>query len=174
MSLSLNDECREVISRYLKYINSDDFKEYVIKFAFKISETLICGYKSGIGEIYIVKNLVENLDGLKTPDNKGFKIYTKSIFIHGSKSHVEFQYKRKMVYSELGDLIFILSVIYKDKKYFEKLTNLRFHGLKRNIEVDGTLMKNKYICYPIFLHLEEKKAMFPRISGFIYVIFLDV
>jgi hypothetical protein len=126
MPLSLNDECWEVISRYLKYINSDDFKEYAVKFAFKIRETLIGGYKSGIGEIYIVKNLVENLDGLKTPDNKGFKIYTKSIFIHGSKSYVEFQYKGKMVYSELGDLIFILSVIYKDKKYFEKLTISQF------------------------------------------------
>ena len=126
MPLSLNDECWEVISRYLKYINSDDFKEYAVKFAFKIRETLIGGYKSGIGEIYIVKNLVENLDGLKTPDNKGFKIYTKSIFIHGSKSYVEFQYNGKMVYSELGDLIFILSVIYKDKKYFEKLTISQF------------------------------------------------
>jgi len=133
MPLSLNDECWEVISRYLKYINSDDFKEYAVRFAFKIRETLIGGYKSGIGEIYIVKNLVENLDGLKTPDNKGFKIYTKSIFIHGSKSYVEFQYKGKMVCSELGDLIFILSVIYKDKKYFEKLTISQFkkeHGCR--------------------------------------------
>jgi len=41
-----------------------------------------------------------------------FKISTKSIFIHRNKFLAEFEYYGERIKKELGDLIFILSVIY--------------------------------------------------------------
>jgi hypothetical protein len=75
--------------------------------------------------VSIIESIVNNLNGLSTSTN-GFRISTKSVFIHGNKSHVEFEYYGQPVKRELGDLIFILSVVYNGRKYFEKFTISQF------------------------------------------------
>ncbi|MEZ0345229.1 MAG: hypothetical protein ABWK01_01590 [Infirmifilum sp.] len=117
-----------VLRRYLQLIKTEHFARYEKDFANKIIEGLKAGYLQGLHEpdlVSIIDRVVNNLKGMSTSYDK-FKISTKSIFIHGNKSQVEFEYYGKKVQRELGDLIFILSVIYNGRKYFEKLTISQF------------------------------------------------
>ena len=55
------------------------------------------------------------------------ELSTKSIFIHGNRSRVRFDYYDKKTNPvELGDLIFIISIVYNKRKYFEKITINQF------------------------------------------------
>jgi hypothetical protein len=103
---------------------------------------------------------------------KGVKISTKSIFIHGNKSQVEFEYYRQRVQRELGDLIFILSVIYNGRKYFEKFTISQF---KKDDDKSRWNLSNKRQIYllsrfPQFWGIRgsiipSKKFNLPNYSG---------
>ena len=72
-----------------------------------------------------VEAIINNVNGLSVSANR-FRISTNGIFIHGNKSQIEFEYYDSKTQRELGDLIFITSVIYNNRKYFEKLTITQF------------------------------------------------
>lgn len=119
---------RRVIEKYLELINTEHFAKYCRDFACRMQKGLSTGYKQRAYEpklVSVVEKVVNELKELSTSTN-GFKISTKSIFIHGNRSQVEFEYYGQRVQRELGDLIFILSVIYDGKKYFEKFTISQF------------------------------------------------
>lgn len=63
----------------------------------------------------VIERIINKLNGLSVLTNR-FKISTKSIFIHGNKSQVEFEYYGQRAQRELGDLVFILSVIYNGRR----------------------------------------------------------
>jgi hypothetical protein len=86
---------------------------------------LLEGYQQHDTEPKMVKAIINNVNGLSTSSN-GFHISTKGIFIHGNRSWVEFEYYGNKTKCELGDLIFIISIIYNNNKYFEKLTITQF------------------------------------------------
>jgi hypothetical protein len=118
----------KVVKKYLQLIKTEDFAKYEKDFASKVQIALKEGYRRGFYEpdvVSLVEEIINKLDGLSVSTNK-VKISTKSIFIHGNKSQVEFEYYGQRVQRELGDLIFILSVIYNGRKYFEKFTISQF------------------------------------------------
>ena len=118
----------EIIEKYLQLINTKHFAKYEKDFASTLQIGLNEGYNRGFYEpamVSIIEGIVNKLNGLSVSVNRS-KISTKSIFIHGNKSQVEFEYYGQKVQRELGDLIFILSVIYNGKKYFEKFTISQF------------------------------------------------
>jgi len=118
----------EVVEKYFQLIKTEHFAKYEKDFACRIQLGLNEGYKQGFCEptmVQIVEGIINNLNGLSVSTNR-FRISTKSIFVHGNKSQVEFEYYGRRVQRELGDLIFILSVIYNGKKYFEKFTISQF------------------------------------------------
>lgn len=118
----------EVVEKYLQLIKTEDFAKYEKDLASRVQKGLNEGYLQRDPEptmVSIVEGIINNLDGLSVSTN-GVKISTKSIFIHGNKSQVEFEYYGQRVQRELGDLIFILSVIYNRRKYFEKFTISQF------------------------------------------------
>jgi len=118
----------KVVEKYLHLIKTEDFAKYEKDFARRVQIGLNKGYQRGFYEpamVSVVKGIINNLNGLSSSIN-GVKISTKGIFIHGNKSRVEFEYYGQSVKRELGDLIFILSVIYKGRKYFEKFTISQF------------------------------------------------
>jgi len=118
----------EVVEKYLQLINTEHFAKYEKDFAYKVQMGLNEGYNRGFYEpamVSVIEGIVNKLNGLSISANR-FKISTKSIFIHGNKSQVEFEYYGQRVQRELGDLVFILSVIYNGKKYFEKFTISQF------------------------------------------------
>jgi len=109
-----------VIERYLHLIKSDQFAKYEKEFTHRIQRGLYKGYIKGSYEpemVMIVKNIIDELGDLQQSVD-GISISTKSIFIHGNKSQVEFEYYGQKTRRELGDLIFILSVVYRGKKIF--------------------------------------------------------
>ena len=135
----------KVVERYLELIKTEHFVKYEKDFAYKVQEGLYKGYTNGFSEptmVSVIEGIVNKLNGLSVSANR-FEISTKSIFIHGNKSQVEFEYYGQRVQRELGDLVFILSVIYNGRKYFEKITISQFKkdydGLKWNISNKGQL-----------------------------------
>jgi hypothetical protein len=136
----------EVVEKYLQLIKTEDFAKYEEDFASRVQKGLKKGYLQRDPEptmVSIVEGIINNLDGLSVSTN-GVKISTKSIFIHGIKSQVEFKYHGQRVQRELGDLIFILSVIYKGIKYFEKFTISQF---KKDNNKFGWDLRNKEQIY---------------------------
>jgi hypothetical protein len=118
----------DVVVKYLELIETECFAKYEKDFVGKVQMGLIEGYRRRFYEptmVSIVEGIVNNLGKLSASTDK-FKISTRSIFIHGKRSLVEFDYYGQRVRRELGDLIFILSVIYKGRKYFEKFTISQF------------------------------------------------
>ena len=118
----------EAIEKYIQLIETESFSKYEKDFAQKMQMGLYGGYHRGAYEPKMVSDIeaiINNVNGLSVSANR-FPISTNSIFIHGNKSQVEFEYYGQRVQRELGDLIFILSVIYNGRKYFEKFTISQF------------------------------------------------
>ncbi len=136
----------EVIKKYLQLINTEHFAKYEKDFAYRVQIGLNEGYSRRFYEpamVAVIERIVNKLNGLSVSANR-FKISTKSIFIHGNKSQVEFEYYGQRVQRELGDLIFILSIIYKGRKYFEKFTVSQFKKDNDSLSWD---LRNKEQIY---------------------------
>jgi len=144
----------EVVEKYLQLINTEHFAKYEKDFADKVQIGLVKGYSRGFYEpaiVSVIDGIVNELNGLAISTNR-FKISTKSIFIHGNKSQVEFEYYGQRVQRELGDLIFILSVIYNGRKYFEKFTISQFKKDYDNLRWDISNKEQLYLLsrFPSF------------------------
>ncbi|GAB4208481.1 MAG: hypothetical protein Fur0023_20080 [Bacteroidia bacterium] len=119
------------IENYIKITNDAVFIEHSKILSERLIEGIRKGYSSNEKEPSIVKtveriiNSVGSINSIGSSvgsNNQKFSIFSESIFIHGIKSQVEFKYYGKKTKRELGDIIFILSVVYNNKKYFEKMT----------------------------------------------------
>ena len=118
----------QCIANYLQFISSAQFAKYEKDFASRIECALCDCYNRGFREPDVVKEveaMVNGVSDLSTTDGKS-EISSKAIFIHGTKSQVSFKYYKKQAQKELGDLIFIISIVYNGKKYFERMTITQF------------------------------------------------
>jgi len=122
----------KAIEKYIKAVESDAFASYEKDFACRITSALSKCYQDGLGEtdmVEIIEQVINNLKKLTTKSKQPyFELSTNAIFIHGypKKSGVEFDYYEKSVPTELGDIIFIISIIFNGQKYFEKFTINQF------------------------------------------------
>jgi len=122
----------KAINKFIEITKSDVFVKYEKDFARMITSALSERYKNNPDERKIVKdieNIINNYKKLEDVESVPyFKLSTNAIFIHGypSNSGVEFDYYGKNTPKELGDLIFIISVIFNNQKYFEKFTVTQF------------------------------------------------
>lgn len=111
-------------------MHNRSFIRYQKEFSAKLSEGIKNSYKEGCREENIVKFIENIVNSVKyLPKNAAggrknlkFSISTNSIFIHGNRSQVRFKYYGDETRREIGDIIFILSVVCKDEKIFEKMT----------------------------------------------------
>lgn len=140
-----------LVKKYINATKSDTFARYEKEFAQRITSALSKGYLQRLPEpplVQIVENMVNCIHGLTMKNNKTyFELSTCSVFIHGNKSQVEFEYYGQNVQRELGDLIFIISVIFNGKKYFEKFTINQFKKDKRSSRSISWSMDNKEQLY---------------------------
>jgi len=116
---------RDVLNCIYKYIKATESEKFIVHWK-KLADSLLDGVKEGYKAkepaiVKLVEGIVNKVKQFETKD-KELNIVTNSIFIHGSKSQVEFRYYGKETQRELGDIIFILSIVYNGKKYFEKTT----------------------------------------------------
>jgi len=120
----------EVLEKYLQVSMTSEFILHGKKLACKLTQGLRKGFCENLWEPCIVstiEKIINEVGGWCTSTNK-FKIDTRSIFIHGNKSIVKLECSGEKC--ELGDIIFILSIVYKGKKYFEKLTISQMKNMK--------------------------------------------
>ena len=112
------------IIKYVKTTQDDKFVWHSKELARRIQSGIKDGYKNGTGEPGIVEAMVSNINqtGPLISAIGGITLSTNSIFIHGSKSYVEFDYYGSKTTRELGDIVFVLSVVHNGRKYFEKMT----------------------------------------------------
>jgi hypothetical protein len=112
-----------IAAKYTDAVRSEIFEMYVKKFAGRITSALSRGYSQELDEprlVQAVEHIVDDLKRLRMKDDQiHFEVSTRSVFIHGSKSRVEFEYYGKTVQRELGDLIFVISLVHNGRKYFE-------------------------------------------------------
>ena len=116
------------IMRYFNIIHTEDFVLHSKKLAHRMITGIRKGYKENINEpniVRLIENIINSVGRFETK-NRFFSIITKSIFIHGHRSNVDFEYYGRRTRRELGDIIFILSVVYNNRKYFEKMTITQF------------------------------------------------
>ena len=118
---------RDTLNCLKKYIEVTKSEKFAVHWK-RLSEKLLNGIREGYRArgrepsiVQVIENIINSVDQLDTDGDK-FYISTKSVFVHGSKSQVEFEYHGRKTQRELGDIIFILSVVYNGSKYFEKMT----------------------------------------------------
>jgi len=167
----------ECIRRYADIINHGEFIRYWKNLAEELMRAIQDGYIILIKkEPEIVKEMTERVKNLKPVSIKGITIQTNSIFIHGIRSEVEFGYYGGTTVRELGDIIFILSVVYNGKKYFEKLTINQVKKSKKSKSVSWSLrdsgdMEQLYLLsrFPTFKGvgslIPQKHYNLPNFSG---------
>lgn len=96
---------------FRKVILSDSFLSFVLKANDLLESLVIDGYKRNEHEPVVVEKIVNVFNkltnGVVTLDRK-YYLRVDSVFIHGNKSHVEFEYFGKSVIKELGDILFLV------------------------------------------------------------------
>jgi hypothetical protein len=127
----------QALNKYFEVTQSTDFVSYEKAFASSIVNALSEGYYLGLDEpdlVDYIKKVVGKLNGLNGSGSKPyFRIAASAVFIHGSISQVKFDYYReKHKQRELGDLVFIVSMWFRGKKYFEKFTINQFKKDSKN------------------------------------------
>lgn len=102
------------LEKYCTFIAEKNFWIFVRKWAFTLYSAM---WNKSLNEPQVVKKIVQELNGL------GFAgIRTYTAFVH-QKPYVRFcDYNLTERKAELGDLIFIISVIHKRRKIFERVT----------------------------------------------------
>jgi len=119
---------RDVVNCIKKYVEITDNEKFILHWK-RLSEKFLKGiqesyklYEPKIVEI--IEKIINNIGQFDTRgEHNRFNISTNSVFIHGNKSQVEFEYyDGKSTRREFGDIIFILSIVYNNRKFFEKMT----------------------------------------------------
>jgi len=152
----------EVMRKYLDVVTNTEFTHFEKEFAGKLAKVLSSGYQKKAEEtelVELIEKLTNKVDNLaKDGMDPFFRLATSSIFIHGYKSQVKFDYYGNTRQRELGDLIFVISVIYKNTKWFERLTVCQFKRdhLKRSKNGVKWTIDNKEQLYllskfPVFM-----------------------
>jgi hypothetical protein len=119
------------IARYSESVKEEAFAKYEKELAERINQELCNALASNMREEDVVESLEKLINAFgAVSQTKGdlFTIVPKTVFIHGypKRSGVEFSRYGKEEMCELGDLVFILSVIFRDLKYFEKVSICQF------------------------------------------------
>lgn len=140
-----------VINKYVEAIRSNVFVSYEKDFAQKVISALSQEYNEGSHEpplVQVVEDVVNSVDSLIARNNRmHFELSTKSVFVHGNKSQVEFDFYGQRKQRELCDLIFIISVVLNSRKYFEKATLNQFKRDKIRHKITSWSLDNREQIY---------------------------
>jgi hypothetical protein len=111
---------------------TDEFVKYQKEFAELLTAKLCKEYPYGeVPSVKAINDFISSYPnltkrGLKV-DNIQFDLIANSLFIHGKKAQVQFSYPGQIKEPvELGDLIFICTLVIQGKRYLEKITISQF------------------------------------------------
>jgi hypothetical protein len=115
---------------------SDLLPSYVNRFANRLTTALRAEYDRHTNEpetVKVVQNVVNHVNDIRER-GAGMSLATNAVFIHGQPSYVQFSYYGSNVRRELGDLIFISSLVFNGEKQFERLSICQFKKDSRRDE----------------------------------------
>lgn len=160
----------EATRQFETAINTEAFVVYEKDFSEGVRNAL--GQEYSRGEVKSVDALESYINSVPhqtlrstTPYGLPFVVSTHSVFIHGNKSQVEFhQYGRKAGPIELGDLIFVVSLIFNKKKYFEKMTINQFKIDNKRKNSISWMINNREQLFLLskFPKFRSVKGMIPK------------
>jgi hypothetical protein len=160
----------EAIRQFETAINTEEFVVYEKDFSEGVRNALGQEYSRGeVKSVDALESYINNVPNrpLRSTTAYGlpFVISTHSVFIHGNKSQVEFcKYGKKAGPIELGDLIFIVSLIFNKKKCFEKMTINQFKiDNKRKNSISWTVNNREQLfLLSKFPKFKSVKGMIPK------------
>ena len=119
----------------IEVLSKNDFAIAAKRIGKVFEQTIKSSY--GQHEPNIVKE-ISTLDCTEKMTN--FSVTIKSVYIHGNKSQVDFEYYNSITQRELGDIIFISSIYRSGNKIFEKVSLNQVkkeHDLKFTLDSSG-------------------------------------
>lgn len=144
------------LEQFQRGTESDEFAAYEKEFASRINTSIRRGFRYKRKEPLIVKqirDLLKSLEGIPDIAGGGFSLRTRTMFIHGFRSMVQFNDLGAPAKRELGDLAFVYSIVRRGLVYFQRLT---INQVKKT-DRDGTW------------HIDEKQlrllSQFPTFTG---------
>jgi len=152
---------KRAMDKFSSATRSDAFARYEKGFAERINAALSQAYARNQPEpelVQIVERVVNNLGNFPLMGNAlNFRLSTMSAFIHGNKSQVEFRCYGKRTQVELGDLLFVMTVVLGGERSFEKLTINQFKRDGRSRRGVSWAIRNRAQLYLL--------SRFPRFRG---------
>lgn len=97
----------QIASKSLQFTLTPEFYDHVGKLYRNFSNGIKQGYSRGYNEPEIVKSMVGKIKSLYT-SRESITLRTDAIYIHGVRSHVQFEYNGKRITKELGDIILMI------------------------------------------------------------------
>jgi len=167
------------MDKFSSATRSNVFARYEKEFAERINAALSQAYAMNQPEpelVQIVERVTNNLGNFFRVDSAlNFQLCTMSAFIHGNRSQVEFRYYGRRTRVELGDLLFLMTVVLGGQRYFEKLTITQFKKDRRTRRSISWAIRNRAQLYllsrfPSFRGVQEsiipaKEHVLPNYSG---------
>lgn len=156
--------CMQVVQQFEALRQTNDFVQYEKDFADSLVSSLVKW--SAAGEVPTVKALDDMINNQKLKKNgltlgsTRYDLETNSVFIHGKKSLVQFNYPGNIKDPvELGDLLLICTLVYGGKRYFERMTIVQFkmENARQNIfswTVDNDKQLYLLSRFPTFTSVE--------------------
>lgn len=147
-----------LIRTFSDYYNRTDFRKFQNTFAREVYETLGTSYSNSDGEVRIVTDMCNTIDG-KTFEK--LKFYTKKI--HGTRSFVEFHNQDKPTTKELADMV-IISVATKDREIIYEKTAF-IQNKKEDTDSVWKIDQDQLYLLHNFPTFKGKKGIFKRNFG---------
>ncbi len=143
----------EAILKFQKDSFDLRFIEEQKRVASAINAALSQSYLDDGNEIDLVKSTIFALNS--TP---GKKFRLESLFIHGNRSQVQFDYYGKIAKKEMGDLILVSTMTYRSKPVLQKMTIVQ-------AKKDTVKQKSSWSIDPEQLHFLSTWPIFTGVKG---------
>ena len=143
----------EAVLRFHKESMEPTFIEEQKTVASAINASLSQNYLDDGTEIDLVRGTIAALNS--TP---GRRFRLESVFIHGNRSQVQFDYYGKTAKKEMGDLILVSTMTYMSKPVFQKMTIVQ-------AKKDSEKQKSSWAIDPEQLHFLSTWPVFNGIKG---------
>jgi hypothetical protein len=147
----------EAVSDFYKSSHEQRFIEEQKKVTSAINSVLSKIYLNDGDEIDLVKGTINALN--RTP---GHRFKMESVFIHGNKSQIKFDYYGKIATKELGDLIFVSTMTYHSKPIIQKMTIVQAKKDRRKKNSSWGLDNEQLHFLTTWPPFEGVKGIFPK------------
>ena len=126
------DQLIACIHKFLEVAHSPEFVAHASEFGSRLQHGIVKAYHRNEPDVVkLVEGIVNEVGTFSSniPKANGVKIETRSVFVHGNRSTVEFKYNGKPTVRELADIIYIATLVFEGTRQLEVVT---FNQVKKS------------------------------------------